>query len=140
MKEEEELDLNEQQSEFCRLYVSEEFFGNGVQSYLEVYDIDRSKPNWYATACVCASQLLSIPKVCQHINNLLESQGLSDEFVDKQILFLITQHAELGTKLGAIREYNKLKGRIIQKIEQTNINGAVIEGTEPPIDELPNKP
>lgn len=124
MKESEEIDLNEQQKEFCRLYVSKDFFGNGVQSYIEAYTIDETKPNWYATACVCASKLLSIAKVGEHINSLLVSQGLSDEFVDKQILFLITQHAELGTKLGAIREYNKLKGRIVEKID---LNAKVIK-------------
>ena len=117
MDENEDLELNEQQKEFCRLYVSEEFFGNGVQSYLEVYDIDRGKPGWYQTACAAASRLLSNVKVCEHINNLLEQAGLSDNFVDKQVLFLITQHTDFSTKLGAIREYNKMKGRITEKTE-----------------------
>ncbi len=122
MKEEQETegkDLNEQQKEFCRLYVSEEFFGNGVQSYLEVYKIDQSKPGWYNSACSAASRLLSHVKVCEHINKLLEENGLTDQFIDKQMLFLISQHADFTAKLGAIREYNKLKGRIIQKVDVT---------------------
>jgi phage terminase small subunit len=119
MEENEEInELNEKQKEFCRLYVSKEFFGNGVQTYIEVYDIDQKKPNWYQTACVCASQLLSNPKVFNHINELLEEQGLTDQFVDKQMLFLIQQHADLTNKLGAIKEYNKLKGRITEKIQK----------------------
>jgi hypothetical protein len=58
--------LNLRQEEFCKLYTSQdkEMFGNGVQSYLEVYDIDKDKKDWYKTACVIASQLLSNHKVC----------------------------------------------------------------------------
>lgn len=118
------IELNEKQEMFCQLYTSsKEFFGNGVQAYLEVYDIDQSKPNWYKTACANASRLLSNEKVCLRINEMLESNGLSNEFVDKQTLFLITQHADFGNKLGAIREYNKLKGRITEKYEHGNPAG-----------------
>lgn len=112
-------ELNEQQKEFCRLYVSEEFFGNGVQSYIEAYNIDQKKPLWYNTACSAASRLLSNVKVCEHINKLLEDNGLTDQFIDKQMLFLISQHSDFTAKLGAIREYNKLKGRITQKVDMT---------------------
>lgn len=123
MEEEKEgPDLNEKQLEFCRLYLSREFFGNGVESYMEAgYKIDQSNPNWYNTACVAASRLLSNVKVIAHINDLLHSQGLSDEFVDKQTLFLITQHADFSAKLGAIKEYNKMKGRITDKVEHLGI-------------------
>ncbi len=121
MEEEKDLsDLNEQQKEFCRLYVSLEFLGNGVQAYLEVYDIDQSNPNWYNTACSAASRLLTNVKVCDQINALLEQNGLSDQFIDKQMLFLITQHSDFSAKLGAIREYNKIKGRITEKVDHTS--------------------
>lgn len=109
--------LNPRQEKFCKLYVSEEFFGNGVQTYIEVYEIDQSKPNWYRSACSAASRLLSEVKVCERINELLDDQGLNDQYVDKQLLFLVTQHADFGSKLGAIREYNKLKQRITEKFE-----------------------
>lgn len=112
--------LNPRQERFCQLYASDrEFFGNGVESYLEVYDIDRSKPNWYRAACSAASRLLSDVKICTRINELMEDGGLSDVYVDKQMLFLITQHADFGAKLGAIREYNKLKKRITEKLDVT---------------------
>lgn len=105
--------LRPEQEKFCQLYVSEgEFYGNGVQSYLEVYDIDQTKPNWYKTACSAASRLLSNVKVCARINELLDEAGLNDPHVDKQLLFLITQHSDFSSKLGAIREYNKLKKRV----------------------------
>ncbi len=113
-----EEELNARQERFCQIYTGEqEFFGNGVQSYLEVYDVDRTKPKWYETACQCASQLLSNPKVFNRINELLEEQGLNDAFVDKQLSFLLAQQSDFTNKLGAIREYNKLKQRIIDKID-----------------------
>ena len=119
--------LNERQEKFSQLYATDtEFFGNGVQAYLEVYDIDTSKPNWYKTACAASSQLLRNIKVCKRINEILEEQGLNDEFIDKQLLFLITQHADFGNKLGAIKEYNKLKQRIVDKTDITT-NGKDIQ-------------
>lgn len=115
-----EIKLNLKQEKFCQLYASEEeFFGNGVQAYIEAYEPDTSKPNWYKTACASASQLLSNIKVCERINQLLEEQGLNDQNVDKQLLFLINQHADFKSKVAAIKEYNKLKSRIVEKIDHT---------------------
>lgn len=112
--------LNLQQENFCQLYATDKsFYGNGVECYLEVYDIDRSKPNWYKTACSAASRVLSSVKVCQRINELLEEQGLNDQFIDKQLLFLVTQHADFNSKMNAIKEYNKLKKRITEKVDLT---------------------
>jgi len=113
--------LNLQQERFCELYATDkEFFGNGVETYLEVYDIDRGKPKWYKTACSAASRLLSNVRVYQRINELLEAGGLNDQFVDKQLLFLLTQHSDFTNKLGSIREYNKLKQRITDKTDVTS--------------------
>lgn len=111
-----EIAVNDRQEKFCQLYISQEFFGNGVETYLEVYDIDTSKPNYYKSACSAASRLLSNVNVCQRINELLNEQGLCNEFIDKQLLFLVTQHADFTNKLGAIREYNKLKKRVENEI------------------------
>lgn len=120
MKKDKETKLNPQQERFCQLYSSDrEFFGNGVESYVEVYEPNKTKPNWYKTACVSASKLLSNPKVCERINGLLEEGGLNDQFVDKQLAFLITQHSEFGSKIAAIREYNKLKQRIVERTDVT---------------------
>lgn len=113
-------DLNPKQERFCQLYASDrEFFGNGVQTYIEVYEPDQSQKNWYKTACASASQLLSNIKVCLRINTLIEEGGLNDQFVDKQLNFLITQHADFGSKMSAIREYNQLKSRITKNIKAT---------------------
>ncbi len=110
--------LNPRQERFCQLYASEaEFFGNGVQSYIEAYDPDKSKGNWYNTARSRASELLTSPNVLNRINEIFEARGLNDAFVDKQLELLITQNADFKSKLGAIREYNALKSRIIKKID-----------------------
>jgi hypothetical protein len=111
-------DRNARQEKFCQLYASDrEFFGNGVETYIEVYEPDMSKPNWYKTACAAASRMLSNVKVYTRINELLNSDGLNDNNVDKQLLFLINQHADNTNKVAAIREYNKLKQRITDKID-----------------------
>jgi len=112
--------LNPKQELFCKLYATEqEFFGNGVQTYIEVYEPNQSKPNWYKNACSSASEMLSNPKVFKRINELLSDEGLNDAFVDKQLLFVISQHDDKSSKVAAIREYNKLRARIIEKIDHT---------------------
>lgn len=117
-KDKEELKIK--QELFCKLYATDaSFFANGVETYLEVYDIDRSKPKWYQSACSAASRLLSNVKVYMRIAELLEENGLNDNFVDKQLLFVIGQQSDIGAKVQGIREYNKLKARIIEKIDHT---------------------
>ena len=113
-------ELKAKQEMFCQLYATDaSFFANGVQAYLEVYDVDRSKPKWYQTACSAASRLLSNVKVYMRIAELLEKNGLNDNFVDKQLLFVIGQQSDIGAKVQGIREYNKLKARIVEKIDHT---------------------
>ena len=113
--------LKPQQEEFAKLYIdhSIDLFGNGTQCYLEVYDIDRSKPNRYKTARSAASRLLTNVNVINRINALLEEGGLNDQFVDRQLLFLIQQHDDFSSKMAAIKEYNKVKQRITNKIEHS---------------------
>ena len=115
-KEDKKPDIVPKQEKFCQLYATEtDFFGNGVQSYVEAYEVDTTKPNWYKSACSSASRLLSSVKVIKRINEILEETGLNDAFTDKQLSFLIAQHADFTNKLGAIKEYNKLKQRITDK-------------------------
>lgn len=120
-EEKKEEKLNPKQELFCQLYATDrEFFGNGVESYAEAYDIDQSKPNWYRSAQVSASRLLSNVIILERINELLELGNLNDAFVDKQMSFVITQNADFGAKMAGIREYNKLKSRITEKIDHTS--------------------
>lgn len=108
--------LNLKQTEFCKLYASDrEFFGNGTQSYIESYKPKRVG-NWYNTARSRASELLTSPNVLKYLDYLLELRSLNDSYVDKQLEFLITQHADFKSKLGAIKEYNALKTRIRREV------------------------
>lgn len=113
----EEYGLNLQQDLFCNYYTSPtEFYGNGVQSYAAAYDIDVTEPGQYMVAASQASRALKNVKILRRIDSLLENRGLNDAFADKQLLFLMTQNADFGSKLGALREYNKLKQRVTEKI------------------------
>ena len=112
--------LNPKQERFCKLYASnKEFYGNGVESYAEAYGLNIKNPKTYKVAQVSASHQLSKVIICNRINELLEEQGLNDQFVDKQLMLLISQHEDKNVKLGGIKEYNKLKRRITEKIEAT---------------------
>ena len=112
-----DFDLNPKQSYFCELYASsEEFFGNGVQSYIEAYE-PRKVGNWYNSARASASENLTKPNILAYIDYLLELRGLNDQYVDKQLEFLVTQHADFKAKLGAIKEYNALKNRIKRELD-----------------------
>jgi phage terminase small subunit len=110
-------ELNPKQEMFCKLYASDrEFFGNGTQSYIEAYNPPKTG-NWYLVARSRASELLTNPNVLRRINELLELQGLNDSYVDKQLELLITQNADFKAKIAAIREYNALKKRIVNKLD-----------------------
>lgn len=111
------FELTLAQKKFCEFYTSQgELFANGVRSYIEAYDIDITQPGAYTGAKSSAYQLLTNPHILDYINSLLEMGNLNDVFVDKQLEFLITQNAELGAKITAIREYNKLKSRVVNKL------------------------
>lgn len=105
--------LTLQQEMFCRYFTSpSEFYGNGIQSYSLAYNHDISSPRGYAVARSRASSLLSSLNIMTRIDDLLQTTGLNDQNVDKQLLHVIVQNAEYSSKVAAIREYNKLKKRI----------------------------
>jgi phage terminase small subunit len=110
-----EKELNEKQKLFCKYYVSEEFFGNGVKAYCEAYNLDQTNIKDYNTAKSNAYDLLTKPYILSYINEQLDAAGLNDSFVDKQLLFAIMQNADLSSKVKAIAEYNKLRQRITDK-------------------------
>lgn len=108
--------LSPEQERFCVLFASDrEFFGNGVQSYIEAYNVDVSKRGAYNSAKANAHNLLTKTYITDRINELFEARGLNDPFVDKQLEKLITQDASFDAKVRAIQEYNKLRGRITEK-------------------------
>jgi phage terminase small subunit len=118
-------ELNERQKLFCKYYVSEEFFGNGVRAYCMAYGLDFTDIKEYNGAKVSACDLLTNPNVLACINEQLDEAGLNDNFVDKQLLFALTQNADMSSKVKAIGEYNKLRQRITDK-SKVETSGEII--------------
>lgn len=111
------LKLEAQQEAFCQYFMSPtEFYGNGVQSYAAAYDKKITSFN-YDSIRAASARLLINPNVIKRLNELLDDSGFNDENVDKQLLFLINQGADFRSKLGALKEYNKLKQRITEKMQ-----------------------
>ena len=117
MKKDKETGLNIRQKKFCEVFLSKDFYGNGVESYAEAYNKDLTNPKEYNACRSLASKLLTNVNILAYINQLMEEGGLNDAFVDKQLLLSITQNADFGSKIAAIREYNKLKQRITDKMK-----------------------
>lgn len=118
-------ELNERQKLFCNYYVSEDFFGNGVKAYCNAYGLDYTDIKDYNNAKVRASELLTNSNILAYINEQLDEAGLNDSFVDKQLLFTITQNADMSSKVKAIGEYNKLRQRITDK-SKVETSGEII--------------
>jgi hypothetical protein len=139
--------LNPQQELFCQYYArSGEFFGNGTLAYAEAYDYQLEKLSQfngdiadddpdenefgirahtrtlseydrsYNVCAVEANRLLNNPKVQARLTVLLNDL-LKDEIVDSQLAKLIMQDGDNTNKIAGIREYNKLRARIIDKSE-----------------------
>lgn len=119
MADEKKYEPNLKQRKFAQLYVSKDFFGNGVEAYAEAYEIDLSNPKNYNVAKTGAWRLLTNVDLCLYISALLDASGLNDIFVDKQLYLTITQNADFGSKVAAIKEYNKLKSRIVERSDVT---------------------
>ena len=120
-------ELNEKQKLFCKYFVSKEFYANGVESYAAAYGLDLSNPKNYNTAKVNASKLLTNTNIASYITDQLDAAGLNNNFVDKQLLFVIAQHSDLHAKMKAIEQYNKLRQRITERLETKNDNKITVE-------------
>lgn len=110
--------LTPQQKLFCKYYATDkEVFSNGLQAYAKAYEIDLSKRGKVSSAKSGASRLLTKGYILGEIDKQLDLGGLNDQVVDKELLHLIKQNAHYNVKLGAIKEYNSLRKRIIVKEE-----------------------
>ena len=110
--------LTPKQQKFCELYTCDpDCFGNGFRSYVKAYGIDTGKKGALAGARASASQLLTNPNILQKLNELSEPMKMTDQIVDQELSFLISQRADFRAKIRAISEYNKLRGRIAQKLQ-----------------------
>ena len=120
--------LNPEQELFCKTFASpSEFFGNGLQSYALAYKIDLSTKGNVNTAKANAYRLLTKAYITKRITGLIDESGLNDINVDKQLLIAVQQCADFSSKVAAIREYNKLRKRVADRVEHSGPEGEAIE-------------
>jgi hypothetical protein len=124
-----ESELNINQRLFCQYYAGGgEWFGNGVWSYVFAFELkvpfreykcmsEEQKAD-YDSACVMASALLRNVKIKNYINKLLD-ELIKDEIVDRELAKVVMQDKELGPKVQAVREYNRVKGRGLDRVEHS---------------------
>lgn len=140
--------LNVNQELFCHYYaLGEGAFGNATWAYANAYDyridelpdddavyqtitdekgheheklVEPSTRRKALNVCgVEGHRLLRNPKILERITTLL-NEALTDSFVDAELYKVIRQSHDLGPKVRAITEYNKLKQRITDRLDLTS--------------------
>ena len=61
--------------------------------------------------------MLTNPNIKDEIRKRLDNNGFTDENTDAQHLFLLNQFEDLSVKAKMIEHYNKLKGRLVDRME-----------------------
>jgi len=128
--------LTLKEERFCYFYVKNEVTrGNGTQAYATAYEINleklsdeipldkgekvivRSPRSKAENVCaVEAVRMLRKPKISDLCSKLLNDM-LKNEIVDGELAKVIFQDGDLSAKMAGIREYNRLKKRITEKVE-----------------------
>lgn len=123
--------LSAEDEDFCQIFAGPtEMFGNGVQSYIRAYKIivvnkpraGKPKEKTYSACKAAAHERLTNPTFLARINEIFEGGGLNESFVDKQLEKVITQDAEFAPKVQAIKEFNRLKKRVTDRVEHVFAN------------------
>ena len=109
---------------FCELYALDmDLMGNGTRAYAVAFDVKLDDPEVYkksyATCRTKAAQLLTKVDILAYINELLDDYCLNDTQVDKQLAYVILQHTDLKAKMSAIKEYNRLRVRVKDKLAES---------------------
>lgn len=134
---------------FCHFYVqNNDLRGNATHSYAAAfaYDLDSlpqddaqyeevenrlvciSKSSYDRAANVCAVEgrrLLRKPQIQARMMALYNSL-LDDSVIDGKLAEHIMQNEDRGVSIAGIREYNKLRGRIIDKKSLTDAEGNAV--------------
>lgn len=113
-KKENKLSLKEEL--FCQCYArSGDTFGNGRMSYARAFNKLAITSKQKHVCDVLVQRLLSKVVVYKRCDELL-NEKIDDEIVDKELARVVQQNENLHAKVSAISEYNKVRGRITQKI------------------------
>lgn len=106
--------LNEKQKLFCFLYVTDkDCFGNVTKAYKKAYNCTLVVANKNAHRFMVNNGIIA------YIDKLL-LDFYNEHEADTQLSYLMKQNKDTVTKLGAIKEFNKLKNRITEKVDLTS--------------------
>lgn len=120
------MKLTMKQEIFCQEWV--DTVGNGTLAALKAFDIedkelleidvkDRTPEQIkrvnqvFNTAAVMANEYLRKPNISQRIDQILDERGFNDGSVKREHFKVLKQDEDLGTKMRAISDYYKLKGK-----------------------------
>lgn len=129
-KDKNEKMLNPNEKMFCQLYFGGgKYFGNGTWSYIKAFSIDvpllpisflnTKQKKRYNIARSTSSDLLAKPYIKEEGNKILDSL-LKNEIVDRELVKIIMQDEDKMSKNVAIKEYNRLKTRVADKVDLTS--------------------
>lgn len=119
--------LNERQKLFCVLFLTDKWcFANATQSYAEAYNIRRDNKAGMRTARANGYKLLTNAHINRYLNKMLDAQ-LEEAAVDREMAKIVLQNRDLHAKNGAIAEYNKVRGRILDKKQLLDADGKPIQ-------------
>jgi hypothetical protein len=125
---------------FCRYYTqSGDNFGNATLSYADAFEYDLEElsrepvcdpdtgkkiedspyDKQYHVCSVMSSRLLRNDEIQKRIIVRL-NELLKDEIVDSELAKIISQDRDNPSKVAAIREFNELRGRIIDRTQLIN--------------------
>ena len=111
---------------FCQLYAnSSEYFNNATLSYAVAYNynlddiLDKDEyQTKYNSARVLGSKILTKVYIRERVSQILR-ENLTNDKIDEELSWVAKQRKDLGAKMRAINEHNKLKGRIEEKMKHT---------------------
>lgn len=126
--------LNPFEELFCQLYAgaSNDCFDNATLSYavaykfeLDSFEDEDARQRKYNTAKASGSRLLTHDYIQARIAQILR-ENLTNDKIDEELSWVAKQRVDLGAKMRAINEHNKLQGRIEEKIKHTMENANIM--------------
>ena len=109
--------LNANQEAFCQYFVNnEECFGNATRSYAMAYGRDLDDPKINHAIRSDGYHLMGKEAIKARLQELLDIL-ISDTIVDIELARVIKQNENLAAKVSAIKEYNAVKKRTLNKVE-----------------------
>lgn len=134
MSESEELNIR--QKAFCEYYLfggehngKKFYIANATVSYAKAYEKDLSDKDQYNSCSVEGFNLLRNNKIKPFMREHLESSGYNDEAIDARLIQIVFKGKDVDS-VSAMREYNKLKQRITDKVDITSKGEKVSFRTE----------